>query len=82
MNQNTLQQAISSSKFEEIETILKNDANEFDTISKYNVSTFFQNLIKNKQFSIIELLIDSKKIETDLYEYESYSNTIFPALFN
>lgn len=81
MIQNTLQQAIWNSNFEEIETILNSNPNEFDTIQKHNLEQFYSNLIKNNKFSIIQLLINNKKIETDLYEYEKYSGTIFASLF-
>ena len=67
-----LQQALRSSNFEEIENILNKNPSEFDRINQYSKGPFYSALLKNNQFSILEILIVKGFIETDLYEYESF----------
>jgi len=39
-------------------------------------------LIQNKQFEILELFVQQKIIETDIYEYDSFQYSFFDVLFN
>lgn len=39
-------------------------------------------LIQNKQFEILELFVQQKIIETDIYEYDSFQHSFFDVLFN
>lgn len=78
---NKLQEAIWSSNFEEFEKILQENPKEFESINEYNRDQIYSTLLKNNKFSILDILVDNELIVTDLYEYDSFSNTIFSVLF-
>lgn len=76
-----LQQAFRNSNFEEVKNILSSNPSEFESINQYSRAPIYSSLLKNGQFTILDILIDKQLIPTDLYEYDTYSNSLFSVLF-
>jgi uncharacterized protein len=77
MENQELQELVWQKKFTEIEAVLTNNPAAFERINTHNRNQFFETLLKNNAFSIVHLLVKQGAIETDLYEYESWKNSIF-----
>lgn len=49
-------------------------------LADYDRSSVFDTLIRKKAFDILDLLVANGTIETDIYEYDSFKDTIFEKL--
>ncbi|MGF6848855.1 ankyrin repeat protein [Chitinophaga sp. W3I9] len=50
-------------------------------LSSYDKKQIYDTLIRAKAFELIDALVKDRIIETDIYEYEKFDETIFPSLF-
>lgn len=50
-------------------------------LQSYEKNQIYDTLIRAKAFELINALVKDGFIETDIYEYEKFDNTIFPSLF-
>ncbi|MEV4885259.1 ankyrin repeat domain-containing protein [Chitinophaga ginsengisegetis] len=50
-------------------------------LSSYDKKQIYDTLIRAKAFELIDTLVKDRIIETDIYEYEKFDETIFPSLF-
>lgn len=53
-----------------------------DDINDFDLRQIFDNLIRSKTFSILDIFINSGKINTDIYEYDSFDRSIFDNMFS
>jgi len=70
-------QAIQSKNFDEAKQNLQAGEKLDPSINIYTKSQIFDTLLKEKQFEILQLLFENKTIELDIYELDSFNNTIF-----
>lgn len=68
--------AIQNCNFEQAKEILKEESNIPDYLSAFDSTALFANLIQHKEFDIIQIFVDRKLIETDLFEYDTFENTL------
>ncbi|MCZ4244500.1 ankyrin repeat domain-containing protein [Pedobacter punctiformis] len=74
--------AINKDNFEQAKELLNKGESFPPELDDFNKRQVFDKLIKNKAFDIVNLLVENKTIETDLYEYDSFSKTFFESLIN
>lgn len=73
--------AIQSRDFEKAKSLLQGGEKiSKEVMSQPNFTLPFSQVIKAKEFEIIDLWVADKTIETDIYEYESFRNTIFETI--
>lgn len=73
--------AIQQRDFEKAKALLQSGEKiSKEVIKQPNFSLPFDQLIQAKQYEIIDLLVADKTIETDIYEYDSFRNTIFDVI--
>lgn len=73
--------AIQSRDFEKAKTLLQSGEKVPKEIaSQPNFNFTLGQVIKAKEFEIIDLMVADKTIETDIYEYDSFRNTIFDTI--
>ncbi|RYF26774.1 MAG: hypothetical protein EOO42_00525 [Flavobacteriales bacterium] len=70
-------QAIQSKNFNEAKQKLQAGEQLDPAVNIYTKSQIFDTLLKEKQFDILQLLVKDKTIVLDIYELDSFSNTIF-----
>lgn len=70
-------QAIQSKNFDEAKQQLLAGEKLDPSINIYTKSQLIDTLLKEKQFDIFQLLLKDKFVELDIYELESFNNTIF-----
>lgn len=70
-------QAIQSKNFDEAEKFLQAGEKLDTSVNAYAKSQIFDILLKEKQFEILQLLIRDQTIQLDVYELDSFNNTIF-----
>ncbi|MGY0041509.1 ankyrin repeat domain-containing protein [Pedobacter sp. NJ-S-72] len=73
--------AIQSRDFEKAKTLLRaGEKISKEVTSQPNFSLPFSQVIRAREFEIIDLWIADKTIETDVYEYDSFRSTIFDTI--
>ncbi|MBB6272131.1 ankyrin repeat protein [Pedobacter cryoconitis] len=73
--------AIQSRDFEKAKTLLQSGEKiSKEVTSQPNFRLPFSQVIRAKEFEIIDLWIADKTIETDVYEYDSFRDTIFDTI--
>jgi len=73
--------AIQSRDFEKAKSLLqRGEKISKEVTSQPNFTLPFSQVIKAKEFDIIDLWVADKTIETDIYEYDSFRNTIFETI--
>lgn len=75
-----LLEAFKNSKFDEARELLKQDANIPNNLSDFERIHLFDNLIQQKAYDIILFFTERKLIETDIFEYDSFDNTILQTI--
>lgn len=75
-----LLEAFKNSKFEEARELLKQDANIPNDLSGFERIRLFDNLIQKKAYDIILFFTDSKLIQTDIFEYDSFDHTVLQTI--
>lgn len=74
-------QAIQSKNFDEAKQNLQAGEKLDPSVNTYTKSQIFDTLLREKQFEILQLLVKDKTIETDIYELDKFSETIFDRIF-
>lgn len=74
--QSLLFEALKDNNYEEARELLKDELNLPADLSSFERIRLFDNLIEHKAFDIILLFVDHKLIETDIFEYDTFENTI------
>ncbi|KIO76189.1 hypothetical protein TH53_16385 [Pedobacter lusitanus] len=79
--ENEIVNAIRSGDFEKAKTLLRaGEKISGEITSQPNFSLPFSEVIRAKEFEILDLWIADRTIETDVYEYDSFRNTIFDTI--
>lgn len=77
---NNIAQTLMYGKPEEIRHLLQADVNILKEITSSNKKDVFNNILASKAFDLIDVLIAHKIIETDIYEYDSFNNSVFTSI--
>ena len=75
-----LQDAIKSNDFEKAKEIINSGVNPFEGMQDYHITGFYDKLVREKSFDVIDALIENEVLKTDIYEYDSFKKTIFMSL--
>ncbi|MCX2452555.1 ankyrin repeat domain-containing protein [Pedobacter sp. PLR] len=73
--------AINNGDFVEAQKLVANGDNFPVGIDAYALGSIYQKIITAKAFSFLDTLIEAGKLETDIYEYDSFKTSIFKTLF-
>lgn len=73
--------ALDKRDYNAAEELLKNGEELPDGLKEYDLKQVFDNLIRNKGFNVFELLVDQGAIPTDIYEYDSFKQSVFDNMF-
>ena len=74
-------QAIQNQKMDDARDLLKSDDNIPQSLEDFKNVPVFDILLRNKAFDLINLFIDKRLIETDVYEYDDLERSFFSSLF-
>lgn len=77
-----LQKAIESRDYTLAKDLLSKGEKLPNDIQNYRLSQVYRFLIDDKQFEIINALIDDGTVELDIYEYDTFDNTLFSSIIN
>lgn len=73
--------ALNKHDYTTAEELLRNGEELPSEINDFDLRQIYDSLIRSKTFSILDILIDKGKINTDIYEYDSFDRTIFENMF-
>lgn len=76
-----LLKALKDLNFTEARRLLQEQSNIPDELTPLEKARLIDNLIQHKEFDILLLFADRKLIETDLFEYDTFENSIFQKIF-
>lgn len=81
MQENTsLLQALKQGDIETARILFSEEQKLPENLGEYELGSVFDAILRKKAFDLIDLLIADGTIETDVYEYDSFKNTIFEKL--
>jgi uncharacterized protein len=78
---NSVLTAIDKREFERAEQLLLAGEKIPADMHPFNLSQLYDQVVRAKAFGILNILIERKRIITDVYEYESFKDSIFESLF-
>ncbi|WP_293789361.1 ankyrin repeat domain-containing protein [uncultured Pedobacter sp.] len=76
----TLDQLLNARKFDEAKSLMQNGEKLSKNLQDYQKSSIFDNLIKEKQYEILKMMVKDKTIETDIYEFDNFDKSIFQSI--
>lgn len=74
--QNDISQAISKYQFPAIFQMIANGEKIPASANYYAVRALYEKMVEQKRFDLLGLLIDRQEIPTDLYEYDSFRDSV------
>jgi len=77
-----LLEAFKNSNFQDAREILKDESNMPADLQPFKRIQLFDKLVKHKAFDLILLFTERKLIETDLYEYDTFNDTILDSILS
>lgn len=80
MSETTLDQLLNARKFDEAKSLMQNGEKLSKNVQDYQKSSIFDNLIKEKQYEILNMMVKDKTIETDIYEFDNFDKSIFQSI--
>ncbi|QDW23655.1 hypothetical protein FFJ24_001955 [Pedobacter sp. KBS0701] len=80
MTETTLDQQLNARKFDEAKSLMQNGEKLSKNLQDHQKSSIFDNLIKEKQYEILNMMIKDKTIETDIYEFDNFDKSIFHSI--
>lgn len=80
MTETTLDQQLNARKFDEAKSSMQNGEKLSKNLQDYQKSSIFDNLIKEKQYEILNMMVKDKTIETDIYEFDNFDKSIFHSI--
>jgi len=80
MSETTLDQLLNARKFDEAKRFIQNGEKLSKNLQDYQKSSIFDNLIKEKQYEILNMMVKDKTIETDIYEFDNFDKSIFQSI--
>lgn len=72
-----LVQHLQAANYTEALALLANNEKLPDTLQDFQLQQLLGQLLRDKQFGILQHLIKDQTIETDIYEYDSFNRSIF-----
>lgn len=80
MTETTLDQQLNARQFDDAKNAMLNGEKLSKNIQDHQKSSILDNLIREKQYEIINLMVKDKTIETDIYELDSFDKSIFQSI--
>lgn len=80
-NQTELIEAFSRHKIDDARALLTNPENIPQSLDAFRNNQLFDTLTREKAFDIINLFVDKKLIDTDIYDYDRLSGSLFESIF-
>lgn len=80
MTEPTLDQQLNARKFDEAKSMMHNGEKLSKSIQEHHRSSIFDNLVREKQHEILNMMLKDKTIETDIYEFDSFDKSIFQSI--
>lgn len=80
MTETTLDQQLNARKFDEAKSMMQNGEKLSKNLQDYQKSSIFDNLIREKQYEILNIMVKDKTIETDIYEFDNFDKSIFQSI--
>ncbi|KQM63848.1 hypothetical protein ASE74_11790 [Pedobacter sp. Leaf216] len=80
MTEPTLDQLLNARKFEEAKTLMQNGEKLPKNIQEYQKSSILDNLLREKQYEILNMMVKDKTIETDIYEFDNFDKSVFQSI--
>lgn len=80
MTEPTLDQQLNARKFDEAKSLMQNGEKLSKSLQEHHKSSIFDNLVREKQYEILNMMVKDKTIETDIYEFDSFDKSIFQAI--
>ncbi|MGN7986814.1 ankyrin repeat domain-containing protein [Pedobacter sp. 22226] len=80
MTETTLDQQLNARKFDEAKSSMQNGEKLSKNLQDYQKSSIFDNLFKEKQYEILNMMVKDKTIETDIYEFDNFDKSIFHSI--
>lgn len=77
---NVVAEAILNGNLKEADSLLKNGEQLSGQYVKNNISRIFNILIGKNEIELLDLLIENDFIKTDIYDYDSFENSIFSSI--
>ena len=80
MTEPTLDQLLNGRKFEEAKALMQTGEKLSTSIQEHQKSSILDNLIREKQYEILNMMVKDKTIETDIYEFDNFDKSIFQSI--
>ncbi|RBQ10111.1 ankyrin repeat domain-containing protein [Pedobacter miscanthi] len=80
MTETTLDQQLNARKFDEAKSMMQNGEKLSKNLQDYQKSSIFDNLIREKQYEMLNMMVKDKTIETDIYEFDNFDKSIFQSI--
>lgn len=80
MEQNKLVKAINDGHFDQAGTLINEGERIPGDYPFFQSDQLYNKIIQAKSFDLLDLLLKNKMIQTDLYEYDSFDNSIFKTI--
>ena len=82
MESQTFKEAIDKNDFESALKMIQNGEDILKSKWQFKLSDTFSKLIREKQFSVLNALVENNHIEMDVFEYDNFNNTLFKELLH
>lgn len=69
-------QAIAKYQFADVFQMIANGEKIPDSANYYAIRALYEKMVEQKRFDLLHLLIDRKEIPTDLYEYDTFKDSV------
>ncbi|GGG96230.1 ankyrin repeat domain-containing protein [Pedobacter zeae] len=80
MTETTLDQQLNARKFDEAKSLMQKGEKLSKNLHDYQRSSILDNLIREKQYEILNMMVKDKTIETDIYEFDNFDKSIFQSV--
>lgn len=80
MTETTLDQQLNARKFDEAKSMMQNGEKLSKNLQDHQKWSIIDNLIREKQYEIINMMVKDKTIETDIYEFDNFDKSIFQSI--
>jgi len=75
-----LQDAIRAKNYQQIKEIINSTINPFEGMQGYHITGFYDTIVREKAFDVINALVEHDVVELDIYEYDSFNKTLFNSI--
>lgn len=80
MSQITFKEAIDSRQFDTAEQLIRAGADLLQSPFQFKLSDAFPRIIQHSAYSVLKALVENGHIELDIFDYDSFRDTLFEAL--